>query len=53
VYMARGTSLCLSACKDLGAEFRDLEEADMQVVPDCPAAELPGEDHEQFTVLTE
>jgi len=43
----------VSACKDLGAEFQDLEEADIQVVPDRPAAELPEEDLEQFTVLTE
>jgi hypothetical protein len=37
--------------KDLGAEFPDLEEADIQV--DCLAVELPEEDPEQFTVLME
>ena len=43
----------MSACKDLGVEFPDLEEADIQVVLDCLGAELPEEDLEQFTVLTE
>jgi hypothetical protein len=39
--------------EDLGAELPDLEEADIQVVLDCLAAELPEEDLEQFTVLME
>jgi len=39
--------------EDLGAELPDLEEADIHVVLDCLAAELPEEDIEQFTVLME
>jgi hypothetical protein len=47
--MARSTSV--SACKDSGAEFPDLEEANIQVALDCLAAELPEEDLEQLTLL--
>jgi hypothetical protein len=39
--------------EDLGAELPDLEEANIQVVLDCLAAELPEEDLERFTLLME
>jgi hypothetical protein len=41
----------VSACKDLGAEFSNLEEANIQVVLDCLAAEVSEEDLEWLTVL--
>lgn len=41
----------MSAFKDLEVEFPDLEEANIQVILDCLAAEVPEEDLEQLTVL--
>jgi len=43
--------ILVSACKDVGTDFPDLEEANIEVALDCLAADLPEEDLEQLTVL--